>query len=325
MREIAASTKRGSTRSATSSVSTTARSGRAKRPRLLTGSHYDTVRNGGKYDGRLGIFVPMICVRELHRAGKRLPFGFEVVGFAEEEGQRYKATFLGSGALTGHFDRAWLDQADADGVSDARRDAEHAGLPATLAAIGAFASATRRSYLGFVEVHIEQGPVLNALDLPLGVVTSINGSVRYLGEVDRHGEPRRHHADGHARRDAATAVAELALFLEQPRRRAAEPGRHDGHPDGAQRLDQRRARPLPVHARHPRHDRTKCAMPAPNDVLAELQALICERRGLSHTIEETMRVGRARAIRRGSSAGNVRSRPRACRSSACPAAPATTR
>ena len=70
--------------------------------RLLTGSHYDTVRNGGKYDGRLGIFVPMACVRELQHAGKRLPFGIEVVAFAEEEGQRYKATFLGSGALTGH-------------------------------------------------------------------------------------------------------------------------------------------------------------------------------------------------------------------------------
>src|SRR5256885_11217409 len=66
---------------------------------LLTGSHYDTVRNGGKYDGRLGIFVPMACVRELHRQGKRLPFHIEVVGFSEEEGQRYKATFLGSGAL----------------------------------------------------------------------------------------------------------------------------------------------------------------------------------------------------------------------------------
>ena len=66
---------------------------------LLTGSHYDTVRNGGKYDGRLGIFVPMACVRELHRAGRRLPFGIEVVGFAEEEGQRYKATFLGSGEI----------------------------------------------------------------------------------------------------------------------------------------------------------------------------------------------------------------------------------
>ena len=78
---------------------------------LLTGSHYDTVRNGGKYDGRLGIFVPMIVVRELHRAGRRLPYAIEVVAFAEEEGQRYKATFLGSGALVGQFDARWLDAA----------------------------------------------------------------------------------------------------------------------------------------------------------------------------------------------------------------------
>jgi N-carbamoyl-L-amino-acid hydrolase len=69
-------------------------------PALLTGSHYDTVRNGGKYDGRLGIFVPLACVQALHRAGRRLPFAIEVVAFAEEEGQRYNATFLGSGALT---------------------------------------------------------------------------------------------------------------------------------------------------------------------------------------------------------------------------------
>ncbi len=106
--------------------------------RLLTGSHYDTVRNGGKYDGRLGIFVPMACVRELHRQRRRLPFGLEVVGFAEEEGQRYKATFLGSGALTGHFDAAWLDQVDADGVS--MRDAMRAaGLPGDLTTIRSLA------------------------------------------------------------------------------------------------------------------------------------------------------------------------------------------
>ena len=94
---------------------------------LLTGSHYDTVRNGGKYDGRLGIFVPMACVRELHRAGKRLPFGIEVVGFAEEEGQRYKATFLGSGALIGDFKPEWLEQKDADGIT-MREAMQHAGL-----------------------------------------------------------------------------------------------------------------------------------------------------------------------------------------------------
>jgi beta-ureidopropionase / N-carbamoyl-L-amino-acid hydrolase len=83
---------------------------------LLTGSHYDTVRNGGKYDGRLGIFVPMASVRELKQQGKRLPFHIEVVGFAEEEGQRYKATFLGSSALIGQFDQSWLDQQDSDGI-----------------------------------------------------------------------------------------------------------------------------------------------------------------------------------------------------------------
>src|SRR4030095_15800806 len=131
--------------------------------RLLTGSHYDTVRNGGKYDGRLGIFVPMACVRELSRQGRRLPFDFEVIGFAEEEGQRYKAVFLGSGALTGHFDPAWLDQSDAEGVT-MRSAMQHAGL--ALDDIAALRRDPRR-YLGFVEIHIEQGPALDELDLPL--------------------------------------------------------------------------------------------------------------------------------------------------------------
>ncbi|MBL8340288.1 MAG: 2-oxo-4-hydroxy-4-carboxy-5-ureidoimidazoline decarboxylase [Rubrivivax sp.] len=180
-------------------------------PRLLTGSHYDTVRNGGKYDGRLGIFVPMAVVRALQREGRRLKHGLEVVGFAEEEGQRYKATFLGSGALTGHFDTAWLDQQDADGVT--MRDAMRAaGLPAELAAIAALQRDPAR-YLGFVEVHIEQGPVLNEIDLPLGVVTSINGSVRYLCEITGQAS----HAGTtpmNRRRDAAAAAAQLVLYLE---------------------------------------------------------------------------------------------------------------
>ena len=85
--------------------------------RLMTGSHYDTVRNAGKYDGRLGILVPMACVKALSGAGRRLPFGVEVVAFSEEEGQRYKAVFLGSGALTGDFNPAWLEQVDANGIS----------------------------------------------------------------------------------------------------------------------------------------------------------------------------------------------------------------
>ena len=130
---------------------------------VLTGSHYDTVRNGGKYDGRLGIFVPMACVRELHRQGRRLPFGIEVVGFAEEEGQRYRATFLGSGALIGDFKPEWLSQADADGITMAQA-MQQAGL--CIDDIGKIRRDPAR-YLGFVEVHIEQGPVLNELNLPL--------------------------------------------------------------------------------------------------------------------------------------------------------------
>jgi N-carbamoyl-L-amino-acid hydrolase len=180
-------------------------------PRLLTGSHYDTVRNGGKYDGRLGILVTLAAVRELHRQGRRLPFGIELVAFAEEEGQRYKATFLGSGALVGQFDPAWLDQTDAQGI--AMREAMRAAdLPATLDAIAGL----RRSaadYRGYVEVHIEQGPVLDDLDLPLGVVTSINGSARYRGRytgVASHAGT----TPMNRRRDAATAAAELALFAE---------------------------------------------------------------------------------------------------------------
>jgi len=107
----------------------------ADAPRMLTGSHYDTVRNAGAYDGRLGIFVPLIAVRELHLTGRRLQHGIEVVAFAEEEGQRYAATFLGSSALAGSFNPAWLDQVDADGIG-MREAMRAAKLPATMEAIG---------------------------------------------------------------------------------------------------------------------------------------------------------------------------------------------
>jgi allantoate deiminase/N-carbamoyl-L-amino-acid hydrolase len=84
---------------------------------LLTGSHYDTVRNGGKYDGREGILLPIAVVKHLHERGETLPFHFEVIGFSEEEGVRFKSTFLGSNAVTGHFDMKLLDLQDKDGIS----------------------------------------------------------------------------------------------------------------------------------------------------------------------------------------------------------------
>jgi len=254
--------------------------------RLLTGSHYDTVRNGGKYDGRLGILVPMACVRELRRQGRRLPFDIEVVGFAEEEGQRYKAVFLGSGALTGHFDMAWLDQQDADGIT-MREAMHHAGLcPDEIAALRRDAS----RYQGFVEVHIEQGPVLNELDLPLGVVTSINASVRYLAEITGTAS----HAGTtpmDRRRDAAAAAAELLLYVEQ--RAAAVPhlvgtvGMLEV-PGGSINVVPGRCRfSLDIRATTDAV-RDACA----SDVQAEL-ARLCERRGLHFTLEETVRAAAA--------------------------------
>ena len=255
---------------------------------LLTGSHYDTVRNGGKYDGRLGIFVPMACVRELHRQGKRLPFNIEVVGFAEEEGQRYKATFLGSGALAGSFKPEWLAQQDAEGVS-MREAMQHAGLPATLEAINALVR-NRADYLGFVEVHIEQGPILNARHLPLGVVTSINGSVRYIGEVVGMAS----HAGTTpmtTRRDAATAVAEIALYLEKRASQADHLVATMGLlavPGGSINVVPGRCQ-FSLDIRATTDDvRDACAQ----DVLSEIKR-ICERRGVSYSLEETLRVAAA--------------------------------
>jgi len=255
-------------------------------PTLLTGSHYDTVRNAGKYDGRLGIFVPMACVRELRRRGKRLPYHLEVIGFAEEEGQRYRATFLGSGALIGDFRPEWLDQKDADGIS-MREAMAHAGLrPEDIPAL-------RRDparYLGFVEIHIEQGPVLYEMGLPLAVVTSINGCLRYQVQISGMAC----HAGTtpmDRRRDAAAAAAEMVLYVE---RRAARDGDSVGTvgmlevPGGSINVVPGECR-FSLDLRAP-SDAQRDALA--RDVLAELEA-VCQRRGLRYALEESMRAAAA--------------------------------
>jgi len=254
--------------------------------RLLTGSHYDTVRNAGRYDGRLGIFVPMACVRELKRQGRRLPFDLEVVGFAEEEGQRFPATFIGSGALVGQFDPGWLALKDADGIAmrEAMREAGHD--PADVAAL----KRDPARYLGFIEVHIEQGPVLSTAGLPLGVVTAINGSVRFVGEMTGVACHAGTTPMGQ-RRDAATGVAELALFVE---RRASQVPLLVGTvgqmqvPDGSINVVPGRCR-FSLDLRAP-SDAARDALVA--DVLTELAA-IATRRGLQYTLKETMRASAA--------------------------------
>jgi allantoate deiminase/N-carbamoyl-L-amino-acid hydrolase len=183
---------------------------RADARSVLTGSHYDTVRNGGKYDGRLGILVPLAVVHDLHARGERLPFHLDVIAFAEEEGVRFRSTFLGSSAVAGRFDLSLLDRQDADGVTmrQALEDAGHD--PRAIPAL----ARDPAGLLGYVEVHIEQGPVLLDRGLPLGVVTAIAGSSRYL--VDLEGLASHAGTTPMAmRRDAAAAAAEIVLLVER--------------------------------------------------------------------------------------------------------------
>lgn len=181
---------------------------------LMTGSHFDTVRNGGRYDGRLGILLPIAVVGALRDAGIRLPYHFDVVGFAEEEGLRFKTSFLASSVLAGRFDAALLDRIDADGVTMRAALAE-AGFPGAgdLDALRA-AAVDPATLAGFVEVHIEQGPVLLNRALPLGIVTQIAGSSRFQVHV----EGLASHAGTtpmDMRRDAATGAAEMTLLVEE--------------------------------------------------------------------------------------------------------------
>ena len=179
-------------------------------PALVTGSHFDTVRNGGKYDGNLGILLPVSCIAAWHRAGRRFAFPIEVIGFAEEEGVRFKATLLGSRAIAGTFDKAVLDNIDEGGQS-MRQVMQAAGLqPENLAA----SAWVRQQIAAFVEVHIEQGPLLLDAALPVGVVTAISGATRFMADIDG--------LAGHAgtvpmsmRRDAAMAAAEIGLYVER--------------------------------------------------------------------------------------------------------------
>ncbi len=253
---------------------------------LLTGSHFDTVRNGGKYDGRLGIFVPLACVQALHARGERLPYHLEVVAFAEEEAQRYRTSFLASGALVGQFDPAWLDQQDAEGVSLHSAMLEAGLRPGDIAGI----ARDPRQYLGFVEVHIEQGPVLNGLNLPLGVVTSINASVRLHAQV----AGTACHAGTtpmNQRQDAAAAAAEILLAMEARARVDGDSVATVGQiqvPNGSVNVVPGLCS-FSIDLRAPSDSQRDRLL---HDVLASAHA-ICERRGVQFSATETLRASAA--------------------------------
>ncbi len=179
-------------------------------PLLLLGSHIDTVRNGGKYDGNFGVIAAIQAVDELHRAGERLPFAIEILAFGDEEGVRFPMTLTGSKAVSGIFDPRALDCKDAAGITLREALLAFGGDPDDIARLTRDPS----HVLGYVELHIEQGPVLEGEDLPVGIVTAINGATRATIGVKGWA--------GHAgtvpmgmRRDALPAAAEMILGIER--------------------------------------------------------------------------------------------------------------
>lgn len=176
---------------------------------LIVGSHYDTVRNAGNYDGRLGILAGLVALDDIVRRGKTLPFHVELIAFSEEEGVRFSAPYIGSSAIAGSFDRKLLQRRDASGQSLADVIYKTGFDPETIGSL----ARKPQDLAGYLEVHIEQGPVLLGGNLPVGIVTGIAGAYRF--EVGITGTA------GHAgtvpmdmRRDAGAAAAEMILAVE---------------------------------------------------------------------------------------------------------------
>lgn len=179
-------------------------------PAVLIGSHIDTVRDGGRFDGNLGVVAGILAAQAIRDAGITLPFALEVVAFGDEETVRFPTSLSTSSALIGHYDPAWLESRDADGV--VLRDALVAfgGDPAGIAALARKPGSVK----AYLEVHIEQGPVLEVENEAVGIVTAINAqsraAVRVSGEAGHAGTvPMK------LRKDALTAAAEMALALEE--------------------------------------------------------------------------------------------------------------
>lgn len=186
----------------------------ADAPTFILGSHIDSVRDAGRYDGCFGALSAIEVVEELRRTGIALPFAIEVVAFGDEEGVRFPTTLSGSRALAGNFKRESLDMRDADGIS-LREALEQFGCDPN--AIGKIARDPAK-VCGYLESHIEQGPVLEQMGLALGVVTAISGASRFGVKVK--GEA------GHAgtvpmagRKDALAGAAAMVLAVEEEARK----------------------------------------------------------------------------------------------------------
>jgi allantoate deiminase len=240
-------------------------------PRLLIGSHLDTVPDAGPFDGVLGVVLGVALLETLD--GERLPFGIEVVGFSEEEGVRFGTPFIGSRALVGRLDEGILRREDARGVS-VRAAMEDFGLKP-----GEIPDACLKGHvLGYIEFHIEQGPVLDELGLPLGVVEAVAGQskleITFLGRANHAGT-----TPMHLRRDAMAGAAEWITAVEREAQRVpglvATVGVVDAEP-GATNVIAGKAR-LTLDVRHRADDLRVGAL----ETLLQLAEEIAERRGLS--------------------------------------------
>jgi allantoate deiminase len=183
---------------------------------FLLGSHLDTVRNAGKFDGALGVLVALACVENLHSGNQRLPFAISVVAFADEEGVRFQSSFLGSRVVAGTFDFEDLKRTDCGGISLREAILRFGGDPDVLHG----ARLDSKQLLGYVEVHIEQGPVLDSKRLPVGVVSAITGQSRisagFTGLAAHAGT-----TPMAARRDALAAAAQFIMGAEKLGRNTA--------------------------------------------------------------------------------------------------------
>ena len=247
---------------------------------LVLGSHLDSIRNAGRFDGTLGVLLPIAAIEHLRSRGIVLPFAVEVLGFSEEEGVRFSGGYIGSKGYAGLLGRSDLGLRDASGVTlGTVLAAENSGrfsLPAPVH--------PRSEFLGYLEVHIEQGPVLEARGVAAGVVSAIVGQTR--ARVSLCGKA------GHAgttpmtmRRDALAGAAEFVLAVEALARRTpslvATVGRVSAHPGVVNVIAG--AADLSLDVRHPVDARRLSAFSA----LRKAGREIAKRRGLCFSVQVT--------------------------------------
>jgi allantoate deiminase len=247
---------------------------------FVFGSHLDTVKNAGRFDGALGVLLPIAAIEVIRRQGIVLPFSVEVVGFSEEEGVRFSSAYLGSKGYTGRLSRSDLKLQDAAGLSVAQVLADHNGreVPPPVAAHA------KKELIGYLEVHIEQGPVLESKGLAAGVVSAISGQTRARVIFTGHA--------GHAgttpmalRKDALTGAAELILEVETLAKArsplVATVGWITAHP-GATNVIAGEVE-LSLDVRHPKNEERRAAF----DALAKIARSIARRRGLGFSVKAT--------------------------------------